>query len=195
MRKVEVVPHDRNWQTAFADEAQQLEIAFGNNAIAIHHIGSTSIETIYAKPIIDILVEVEDIHKVNDRNPAIESLGYIAMGEFGIAERRFFRKDNSEGIRTHHIHTFEANSAQIARHLAFRDYLRSHPEDARKYSELKQQLARQYPTDIEGYMDGKDDFIRSIERLALRVAKNANSRIAIVKHVGWNFLDRATVLI
>ncbi|AFY93699.1 GrpB family protein [Chamaesiphon minutus] len=166
-RKVEVVPHDRNWQSAFADEAQQLSIAFGDNAISIHHIGSTSIETIYAKPIIDILVEVEDIHQVDDRNPEIESLGYTAMGEFGIAGRRFFRKDRSEGIRTHHIHTFEVGSAQIDRHLAFRDYLRAHPEDASKYSELKQQLARQHPTDIQAYMEGKHDFIQAIDRFAL----------------------------
>jgi GrpB-like predicted nucleotidyltransferase (UPF0157 family) len=166
IRKVEVVPHDRKWQSLFADESQQLSIAFGDNAISIHHIGSTSISTIYAKPIIDILVEVKDIEKVDDRNATIESLGYIAMGEFGIAGRRFFRKDNSEGIRTHHIHTFTAGSAQVIRHLAFRDYMRSHPEAAREYSHLKQQLAQKYPYDIESYMDGKDEFIKEIDRKA-----------------------------
>jgi GrpB-like predicted nucleotidyltransferase (UPF0157 family) len=165
-RKVEVVPHDRHWQSLFADESQQLAIAFGDNAIAIHHIGSTAIETIYAKPIIDILIEVKDINKVDDRNSEIESLGYFAMGEFGISGRRFFRKDNYDGIRTHHIHTFEVGSPQIDRHLAFRDYLKSHPEAARKYSQLKQQLAQQYPTDIERYMDGKDGFIKEIDRKA-----------------------------
>jgi GrpB-like predicted nucleotidyltransferase (UPF0157 family) len=67
-RKVEVVPHDRDWQSEFERESQQLAIAFGDNAIAICHIGSTSIETIYAKPIIDILIEVKDIEKVDDRN-------------------------------------------------------------------------------------------------------------------------------
>ena len=75
MRKVEVIPHDRLWQSLFKAESQQLSIAFGDNAIAIHHIGSTAIETIYAKPIIDILIEVKDLNKVDDRNTQIESLG------------------------------------------------------------------------------------------------------------------------
>ncbi|WP_373542579.1 GrpB family protein [Chamaesiphon sp.] len=163
MRKVEVVPHDRHWQSMFEAESQQLAIAFGDNAIAIYHIGSTSIDTIYAKPIIDILIAVKDIGKVDNRNTQIESLGYIAMGEFGIAGRRFFRKDNELGIRTHHIHTFEEGSAQIDRHLAFRDYLKSHPEAAQAYSTLKQQLAHQFPADMEKYMDGKADFIQQID--------------------------------
>jgi GrpB-like predicted nucleotidyltransferase (UPF0157 family) len=165
-RKVAVVPPDRNWPQAFEDEASQLLIAFGDNPIAIHHIGSTSIFTIYAKPIIDILVEVTDIKKVDDRNVTIESLGYVAMGEHGIAERRFFRKDNQLGIRTHHIHTFETGSAQLDRHLAFRDYLRSHPDDAQSYSDLKQKLAQQYPNEIESYMAGKSAFITEINKQA-----------------------------
>jgi GrpB-like predicted nucleotidyltransferase (UPF0157 family) len=166
VRKVEVVPHDVLWQSAFETESRQLSIAFGDNAIAIHHIGSTSIATIYAKPIIDILVEVKDIEKVDDRNTEIELLGYVAMGEFGIIGRRFFRKDNIEDIRTHHIHTFTTGSAQVIRHLAFRDYMRSHPEAAQEYSELKQQLAQKYPHDIESYMDGKNGFIQEIDRKA-----------------------------
>jgi GrpB-like predicted nucleotidyltransferase (UPF0157 family) len=175
-RKVEVVPHDRDWQSEFERESQQLAIAFGDNAISIHHIGSTSIETIYAKPIIDILIEVKDIEKVDDsprerlrqRNDSIESLGYLAMGEFGIAGRRFFRKDNRDGIRTHHLHTFEIGSPQIYRHLAFRDYMRSHPEEAQNYSQLKQKLAQQYPQDIQGYMDGKAEFIKAIDEKAAK---------------------------
>jgi GrpB-like predicted nucleotidyltransferase (UPF0157 family) len=166
MRKVEVVPHDRHWQDLFKSESRQLSIAFGDNAIAIHHIGSTSISTIYAKPIIDILVEVTDIDRVDEKNAQIRSLGYEAMGEFGINGRRFFRKDNNHGVRTHHVHTFEVGSAQIDRHLAFRDYLKSHPEAAQQYSQLKQQLAQQYPTNIEEYMDGKDKFIQAIDRKA-----------------------------
>jgi GrpB-like predicted nucleotidyltransferase (UPF0157 family) len=94
----------------------------------------------------------------------MQALGYEVMGEFGILGRRFFRKDNEAGIRTHHIHTFEASSAQVERHLAFRDYMRIHAEDAQKYSELKQELAKKYPNDIEGYMDGKDEFIKEMDK-------------------------------
>ena len=167
-RKVEVVPHNPKWQGIFESESKQLALAFGDNSIAIHHIGSTSISTIYAKPIIDILVEVKDIEKVDNRNDEIKLLGYEVMGEFGIVGRRFFRKNNKDDIRTHHIHLFTAGSAQVIRHLAFRDYMRSHPDEAHEYSQLKQQLAQKYPSDIESYMDGKDGFIKEIDRKAAR---------------------------
>lgn len=165
-RKVIVVPHDPNWQRAFLAESQHLAIALGENIVNIYHIGSTSIPIIYAKPIIDILIEVKDLAKVDDRDREIESLDYIGMGEHGIVGRRFFRKDNAEGMRTHHIHIFETGSPQIDRHLAFRDHLISHPETALEYSKLKQQLAQKYPNDIQSYMDGKAEFISEIDKKA-----------------------------
>jgi len=79
-------------------------------AEVICRIGSTAIPGIYAKPIIDLLVEVKDIIKVDEQSSAMESLGYEVMGEFGIPDRRYFRKDSQEGVRTHHIHTFEVGS-------------------------------------------------------------------------------------
>jgi GrpB-like predicted nucleotidyltransferase (UPF0157 family) len=166
IRKIEVVPHNPDWHSLFETESKQITIAIGENAIAIHHIGSTSIETIYAKPIIDILVEVSSIAKVDEQNSSMQLLGYQCMGEFGIKDRRFFLKDNPDGIRTHHIHVFEVGSAQIARHLAFRDYLNVHIEDALTYSSLKRSLGSKYPDDIKGYMDGKHDFIQEIDRKA-----------------------------
>lgn len=167
--KVEVVAHDPSWRGAFETESKQIALAFSNeNAIAIHHIGSTAIPQIYAKPIIDMLVVVKDIIKVDTQNSALEALGYEARGEFGISGRRFFRKGNEAGVRTHHIHTFEVNSAQIERHLAFRDYMIFHPEDAQQYSELKQELANKYSDNIQGYMDGKAGFIKDID---LKAAK------------------------
>jgi GrpB-like predicted nucleotidyltransferase (UPF0157 family) len=165
-RKVEVVPHNSNWHSLFEIESKQITIALGENVIAIHHIGSTSIKTIHAKPIIDILVEVNSIDKVDEQNSLMQLLGYQCMGKFGIKDRRFFLKDNSVGIRTDHVHIFETGSAQIARHLTFRDYLNAHREEAQAYSELKQSLAEQYPLDIEKYMDGKDGFIQEIDRKA-----------------------------
>ncbi len=163
MRKVEVVPHNSQWKSIFDTESQYIANALGENVIAIHHIGSTAIETIYAKPIIDFLVEVKDINQVDACNLAMELIGYEVMGEFGIEDRRFFRKDNQEGLRTHHIHIFEVNSAQITRHLAFRDYMRDHPNMAQKYSDLKQKLAGEYPNDIARYQDGKAEFIKKID--------------------------------
>ena len=167
-RKVEVVPHNPNWRSLFETESKQIAIALSENVIEIHHIGSTSIETIYAKPIIDILVEVKSIDRVDRQNSSMQLLGYQCMGEFGIEERRFFLKDSQDGIRTYHIHVFEVGSVQITRHLLFRDYLNTHLEDAQSYSILKQSLAEKYPDDIEKYMDGKQDFIQDIDRQAAK---------------------------
>jgi len=138
----------------------------GENVVAIYHIGSTAIPNISAKPVIDLLVEVRGISEVDGQSSAMESLGYEVMGEYGIPGRRYFRKDNQEGIRTHNMHAFEAGSAEVERHLAFRDYMIAHPGDAQRYSELKRKLAEEHPQSLDMYMDGKDGFIKEIDRRA-----------------------------
>lgn len=168
MRKVEVVPHDPRWRDEFEAEAKHIGAALGENVAAIHHIGSTAIPNIYAKPVVDLLVEVRDITEVGGRSSAMELLGYEVMGEFGIPGRRYFRKETPEGIRTHQIHAFEIGSAEVERHLAFRDYMIAHPGDAQRYSELKRKLAEEHPQSIDGYMDGKDGFIKEIDRRAVQ---------------------------
>jgi GrpB-like predicted nucleotidyltransferase (UPF0157 family) len=168
MRKVEVVPHDPRWRDAFEAEAKQVAAALGGNVVAVHHIGSTAIPGIYAKPIVDLLVEVRDVTEVDGRSSAMESLGYEVMGEYGIPGRRYFRKDTPEGVRTHHIHAFEAGSSEVERHLAFRDYMIAHPGDAHRYSELKRRLAEEHPQSPGGYMDGKEGFIKEMNRRAAR---------------------------
>ncbi|HEY0174161.1 MAG TPA: GrpB family protein [Pyrinomonadaceae bacterium] len=168
MWKVEVVPHDPRWRDAFEAEARHVAAALGENVVAVHHVGSTAIPDIYAKPVVDLLIEVRDIAEVDGRSPAMESLGYEVMGEYGIPGRRYFRKDDREGVRTHHIHAFEAGSAEAVRHLAFRDYMIAHPAEAQRYSELKRRLAEEHPQSMDGYMDGKDDFIKEMDRRAAR---------------------------
>ena len=165
--RVQVVPHDSTWIVQFEAEAAQIADALAENAVSIHHVGSTAIPGMHAKPVIDLLVEVHDIAQVDEKNSAMEALGYKAMGEFGLPGRRYFHKANSAGVGTHHVHAFEADSGEVARHLAFRDYLIAHPEDAKEYGELKSRLARDHPDDIEAYMDGKDPFIKDMEAKAL----------------------------
>ena len=133
----------------------------------LHHIGSTAISGIPAKPIIDILMEVTELQSLDEMSPAIESLGYEVMGEYGIPRRRYFRRNDASGTRTHQIHAFEVGSGEVNRHLAFRDYMRAHPTAAQAYGELKLRLAGQHPHDIEAYMDGKDAFIKTNETLAV----------------------------
>lgn len=167
MRRVTVQPPNPQWHEAFHEEASQLARVLGRNAIALHHIGSTAIPNIYAKPVIDLLVEVADLAAVDGCNDAMGDLGYQVMGEFGLPGRRYFRKDNAEGDRTHHVHIFQQGSPEVTRHLAFRDYMIAHPVAAQQYSDLKRHLAAQHPHDINAYMDGKDAFVKAIEQRAL----------------------------
>lgn len=166
-RRVTVVAHDPQWKSDFETEAGHIAHALGDTVVAVHHMGSTAIPGIFAKPVIDILLEIDDLQRLDDRCSAMEQLGYEAMGEFGIPGRRYFRKDNASGIRTHHVHAFQTGSQEIVRHLAFRDYMIAHPGEARIYSDLKRRLAQDHPDDIEAYMDGKDPHIKAQEAKAM----------------------------
>lgn len=134
---------------------------------ALHHIGSTAVPGIPAKPIVDILLEVSDLAELDRRASRMESLGYEAKGEFGIPGRRYFRRDDQHGVRTHQVHAFAVGSEDAVRHLAFRDYMIAHPQIAQSYGDLKLQLARRFPSDIEAYMDGKDGFVKEHQAKAL----------------------------
>lgn len=168
---VRVVPYDPAWEKGYEEEAQRLRQALDGLLIEIHHIGSTAVPGLMAKPVIDILPVVRDIAAVDGRNPQMEALGYACMGEFGIPGRRYFRKGGED--RTHQVHVFAAGSrGDIERHLAVRDYLRAHPAAAEAYGWLKQELAARFPEDIEGYCDGKDAFVRRLEAEAIRWARD-----------------------
>jgi len=164
--RVLMEPHNPNWTRQFAQEAAVIMSAVGSTAIDVHHIGSTAIPGIYAKPVLDLLLVVRSVDALDNKQSAIEALGYEARGEYGIPGRRFYRRDSADGDRTHQVHAFEAGCPQIARHLAFRDYLIAHPDAAKAYSDLKRELAAKHPNDIEAYMDGKDAFIQEIDRQA-----------------------------
>lgn len=160
-----VMPHDPNWADRFLAEAADLRAAL---PITLHHIGSTSIPGILAKPIIDLLGEVAALALADDATPKIEALGYEAMGAFGLPGRRYFRKVTQKGIRTHHLHIYQTGNPELTRHLAFRDYLRAHPDVAADYSDLKAKLVAMDGFTAEHYMDGKDPFIKRIEVEALQ---------------------------
>ncbi|MDK2126148.1 GrpB family protein [Parachitinimonas caeni] len=162
-----VVPHDPAWALQFAEEAQQIHRALGAVVLDLHHIGSTAIQGIHAKPVIDMLLAVGDLQVLDQQAGVLMALGYEAKGEFGIPGRRYFSKDSPSGARSHQLHAFQAGSHGFIRHLAFRDYMNAHPEVAQAYGRLKQQLASQYPLNRTAYMDGKDPFIRQHEALAM----------------------------
>ncbi len=161
IRQVKLLPYDKNWVTQFEEERRAVEKILGANCIQIHHIGSTSIPEIDAKPIIDILPVVSNLSQVDQHNRAFEHLGYECMGEYGIPGRRFYWKSKEK--RSHHIHLFEAGNSEIERHLAFRDYLHQNSEVARAYSQIKRDLAVEFATDIVSYVEGKSSFVRYID--------------------------------
>jgi GrpB-like predicted nucleotidyltransferase (UPF0157 family) len=165
--RVRVVPHDPTWKHAFEVESARIVQALGEPVVGVHHIGSTAIPGIVAKPIIDMLLEVERIERLDEQVGQLQALGYQALGEFGIPGRRYFRKDDANGTRTHQAHAFRAGSPEVSRHLAFRAYTVAHLDQAAAYGALKARLALQHPDDIEAYMDGKDPFIKHAERDAL----------------------------
>ena len=163
---VVVVPFDPTWSSEFETESKHILYALGDNVVSVHHIGSTAVPGIFAKPIIDILCVVHNVVWLDCQTGAMEDLGYEAKGEFGISGRRYFRKSNRLGVRTHHVHAFQKGSADIERHLAFRDYLLAHPAEAQAYSALKRELARVHPEDRQAYVDGKDAFVKEHEAKA-----------------------------
>ena len=160
-RIIEVVPYNSQWPQMFEVEAELIKKALGDNCITIHHIGSTAVPGLSAKPVIDILPVVKSLKGVDRSTEAMEQIGYVALGEYGIPYRRFFQKGGD--LRTHHVHVFEKGNPAISRHLQFRDWLRSHPDDAKAYQELKLKLASKFSNDSESYVKGKEAFIQSIE--------------------------------
>jgi GrpB-like predicted nucleotidyltransferase (UPF0157 family) len=166
-REVKVLPYSKDWPRLYQLEVVSLRKVLGEEIVSVSHIGSTSIPGMHAKPIIDILLEVKNISKLDEYNDAMIELGYDPRGEYGIPGRRYYSKGKSYDIRTHHVHAFQTGDIGLERHLAFRDYMIAHPEDAREYAQLKLNLSRVFRWDIEGYCDGKDSFVAEMEEKAL----------------------------
>lgn len=120
---VRVVPPDPAWAEGYRRERALLMPVFGPLLVELHHIGSTAVEGLWAKPILDLMPVVTSLEAVDRLDPELEALGYQCMGEFGIPGRRYFRKGGDH--RTHQLHVFQAGDRKnILRHLAVRGHLR-----------------------------------------------------------------------
>jgi len=165
-RVIEVVDYDPVWITAFEEEAALLTVVFGQRVIEVHHIGSTAVPGLDAKPIIDILVILNHTYDINSFDRAMEDVGYRVRGECldatipGTPGRFYFTKETN-GVRSHHVHVYAKGHREILDKLAFRDYLRAHRNKAAAYAELKRRIAAQYRFDNVGYMRAKDGFVKS----------------------------------
>jgi GrpB-like predicted nucleotidyltransferase (UPF0157 family) len=170
VREVHIVPYDPAWAERYYEEASRLRVILEQEVVAIHHIGSTSVPDLPAKPIIDILVEVREIEKIDALDPLMRQEGYQPRGENGLPGRRYFVR-GSPDLHTHHVHIYQQGDPDIPRHLHFRDYLRTHPEEAERYGKLKQALAPQFPLDIDAYQTGKAELAAELQEKAIRWAE------------------------
>ncbi len=163
---ITVTDYQPQWPEKYREEEALLREILGENCLAVYHIGSTSVPGLAAKPILDIMPVVKSLEAVDAAAKNLEAAGYEYLGEFGIRGRRYLRKGGEE--RTHQVHIFAwSDEENIRRHLAFRDYLRTHGKEREEYAALKRSLAQQFPYDIDGYCNGKDSFVKRLEQQAL----------------------------
>jgi GrpB-like predicted nucleotidyltransferase (UPF0157 family) len=161
---IKLSPHDSLWSQAFILISKQIREQL-SLTIDLYHIGSTSIPGIVAKPVLDILAVVHNLDEFDRCRSDIDFLGFEWKGEYEISKRRYCPLyDNAKKIAYVHMHVFEKTNQQVESHLIFPEYLRLHPDDARKYENLKLNLA---VGKREDYANGKADCIAEILHKAL----------------------------
>lgn len=158
---VVVVPHDPRWEGLFRESARELRQALAGGILAVHHVGSTAVPRLPAKPILDLLVSVPDFEAARTLVPALARLGYEFRPDEEIPDRYYFRRLRGTA-RTHHLSLAEPASHHHRVTLAFRDALRRDPALAREYAALKLELARRHPRDRPAYLEGKSPFVRRV---------------------------------
>lgn len=159
---------DPDWPLRAATEIKLWHDALGPTLLVCHHIGSTSVPGLVAKPIIDLLPVVTSLDALRNATPKLVAAGYEAMGPFGLAGRLYFRKSARDGTRLIQAHAYEVGDLSIARHLAFRDMLRVDPHHRAAYDALKRDADARSGGDINTYMDLKDPWIKTHEAIALQ---------------------------
>ncbi|WP_338019690.1 GrpB family protein [Paenibacillus piscarius] len=159
---VEVVPYDPAWKEEYLRiETRMLEIV-GDLIIGAEHVGSTSVEGLWAKPVIDIDLVMESYDQLPEIIRRLESFGYMHQGNLGIEGREAFRSKQDDGFMKYHLYVCPQDGKGYLEHIVFRDYLRAHPSARREYQAVKQRLARQHRYDIDAYCEGKTAFVQSI---------------------------------
>ena len=171
-RSYAIAVYDPAWPSRFEREAERIRQALGDQLVRIDHVGSTSVPGLAAKPIVDIQASVRSMIPRTAYVEPLRALGYRWALDPWSDEHEYFSRDD-DGERSYQIHVCRAGSDWERRHLAFRDWLRQHPEDAAAYERLKRELAARHPRDIFTYVDAKTGFIRAIEARALDDRRSA----------------------
>jgi GrpB-like predicted nucleotidyltransferase (UPF0157 family) len=165
MRTVTVVPYNKQWPLMFESERSLIQALLGEVVKGVHHIGSTSVPGLAAKPVIDILLEVAGVSELDKCHAAMTQAGYTARGENGIRGRRYFIKGGDK--RSHQVHAFAVGDRQVVKHLAFRDYLIKNRAEAERYAGIKRAAALASHNDAQRYSELKAGFIEHHLQLAL----------------------------
>jgi GrpB-like predicted nucleotidyltransferase (UPF0157 family) len=169
--ELQIVPYDQTWTEAFAAEAKTIRNALGSIALRVDHNGSTSVPGLAAKPIVDIQVSVRSLRPIHAYREPLRSIGYVHVVHADDSFCPFFHRP-SDWPHTHHVHVVERGGLEERRTLAFRDYLRDHPDVARRYEQLKREVARQLRAtnaeSREAYAGSKTEFIERTISLALK---------------------------
>ena len=162
MRTKHVIVEDYNleWKNEFERIKNELLAILSGKINSIEHVGSTSVEGLSAKPIIDIDIVIDQ--NFQEVRNALESIGYIYEGDLGVSGREVFKYQNKSHLMVHHLYVCNKNNEELRRHIKFRDYLRQHEDDRDKYSTIKKEMAFKYPEDIHSYIEGKEPVIFEI---------------------------------
>jgi GrpB-like predicted nucleotidyltransferase (UPF0157 family) len=157
-----VIVEDYNpeWKNEFERIANELMAVLVGKIISIEHVGSTSVQELASKPIIDIDIVIEK--NFEEVKLALELIGYLYEGDLGIPGREAFRYENKPHLMKHHLYVCNKENEELHRHITFRDYLRIHKEEREKYSAIKKDMALKYPYDIDCYIEGKQPVILEI---------------------------------
>ena len=176
-RTVVVVDYDADWPRQFEALRARIWPVVADVARRIEHVGSTSVPGLAAKPIIDLVIVVAGSSDVAPAIARLATLGYVHRGNLGVDDREAF--DHQREFKRHNLYVCPEGTIGLVNQLAMRDYLRARPDAASEYGELKRQLARQFPNDIDSYVYGKTDFVLR----ALRLAGLSNEQLASIERV------------
>ncbi|MBS4198249.1 GrpB family protein [Bacillus sp. FJAT-49732] len=157
--EVFLIPWTDEWEREFLLEKERIQNKIGKYLVNIHHIGSTSVKQLSAKPIIDIAIEIREFNEGLYCVSSLEDLGYSYKGINVLPGRHYFSKGEP---RTHQIHMFQSGSKYLHDQLKFRDYLRRNDDARIKYEQLKQKLSTLNKNNKLKYADEKTDFVNSI---------------------------------
>jgi GrpB-like predicted nucleotidyltransferase (UPF0157 family) len=168
---VRIVDHDPAWPALAEGELRRIAEALDAVAVRLEHIGSTAVPGLAAKPILDLQLSVDAVEPRERYVAPLERLGYLFVAAPEWPDHHFFALP-PERPRTHHLHVCEAGSAHELRHLAVRDFLRTHDDEAARYAALKRQVAARHPQDRLAYIEGKHAFVTALEARALAWARD-----------------------